>query len=194
MPHLGKGTRLRKVMGAGFSPVPAAIFNDLATWEQIPFLYTAQNRRLAAEMAQLAEEPEKLARLVAVLEDQLGHDLAFAVERGKIAANSDAATGIDLSVVERRLAVPLSAQDMRASLSGHRAALQQGVVDTLALAGLSAFQVDRVVYVGGSSLLSIVSDAVAAELPDAQPSYNEVFTAVADGLAIAAGQGGRVAS
>ena len=36
MPLLGKGTQLRKMMGPGSSPVPNAIFNDLATWEKIP--------------------------------------------------------------------------------------------------------------------------------------------------------------
>jgi hypothetical chaperone protein len=90
MPHLGKGTELRKILGPGSTPTPNAIFNDLATWEMIAFLYTPQNRRLAAEMARLAHQPEKLSRLAKVLEDELGHDLAFAVERGKIAANGGA--------------------------------------------------------------------------------------------------------
>lgn len=83
MPHLGKGTRLRKVLGPGLSPVPNAIFNDLATWEKIPFLYSAKTRGLATQMHKLALQPERLARLVTVLEEELGHDLAFAVEAGQ---------------------------------------------------------------------------------------------------------------
>ena len=169
--------------------MPYAIYNELATWEQIPFVYTPQNQRLADEMAQLAEEPAKLKRLSEVLRDHLGHDIAFAVERGKIAANSGQGDAlIDLSVIERRLATPLTAVHMRETLAEHRAKLQTGVADTLALAGLKPADVHRVVYVGGSSLLSIVADAVSAELPDAAPHYNNVFTAVADGLAIAAGR------
>lgn len=50
------------------------------------FLYTLQNRGLAAEMVRLAHQPEKQARLAKVLEDELGHDLSFAVVRGQIAA------------------------------------------------------------------------------------------------------------
>ena len=52
MPHLGKGTELRKAMGPGSSPAPNAIFNDLATWEKISFLYTPQNRRLVVLTAE----------------------------------------------------------------------------------------------------------------------------------------------
>lgn len=188
MPLLGKGTELRKTMGPGTSPTPNAIFNDLATWEKIPFLYTPQNRRLAAEMVRLAEQPDKLTRLARVLEDELGHDLAFAVERGKIAANSGAdGSAIELHQIERALAVPLSAQALNDSLARHADALAAGARETLRAAGIGAAQVERVIYVGGSSLMSMVSDRMTLEFPHAVQSFGEVFTAVADGLAIAAG-------
>ncbi|MEZ1817457.1 hypothetical protein QVM29_32375, partial [Pseudomonas aeruginosa] len=78
MPLLGRGSVLRKAMGPGTSPVPNAIYTDLATWEKIPFVNTPQNRRMVAEMVRLAEQPDAMARLSRVLEDDLGHDLAFA--------------------------------------------------------------------------------------------------------------------
>jgi len=90
MPLLGKGSMVRDVFGSGLSQTPNAIFNDLATWEMIPFLYTAKNRRMVDEMLGLAQSPDRLGRLASVLEHELGHELAFAVERGKIAANSGA--------------------------------------------------------------------------------------------------------
>lgn len=186
MPLLGKGTQLRKAIGPGLSPVPTAIFNDLATWEKIPFLYSAQNRRMAEEMAKLAEEPDKLARLVSVLVDELGHELAFAVERGKIAANTgDAQSRITLDVVERNLSASLPIELISTVLSAHAQMLHDGAEQTLSLAGLQAAQVDRVIYVGGSSLMSMVADTMKQQFPDARHSVTEVFTAVADGLALA---------
>ncbi|MEP4194754.1 MAG: Hsp70 family protein [Aliishimia sp.] len=187
MPLLGKGTELRKAIGPGASPVPSAIFNDLATWEKIPFLYTAQNRRLANDMARMAYEPDKLDRLASVLEDELGHELAFAVERGKIAANGgDQDALVKLDAIEKNLSVSLPGHVLSAVLSNHAQKLTVGVQETLQMAGLEASQVDRVVYVGGSSLMSVVSDTMKAQFPDAQHSFSEVFTAVTDGLALAA--------
>jgi hypothetical chaperone protein len=187
MPHLGKGTELRKIMGPGSSPTPNAIFNDLATWEMIPFLYTPQNRRLAAEMVRLAHQPEKLSRLAKVLEEELGHDMSFAVERGKIAANGgEEAANIFLDKIEAGLAIPLSAEALTASLAQHADALAKGARETLRIAGLEVACVDRVVYVGGSSLMSMVSQTMKAQFPQAIHAFNDVFTAVADGLAIAA--------
>ncbi|MFT5785288.1 MAG: putative chaperone protein [Ascidiaceihabitans sp.] len=190
MPLMGKGTVLRKWIGKGTSPVPHAIFNDMATWEKIPFLYTAQNRRLVAEMAQLSHEPEKLNRMAAILEDELGHELAFAVERGKIAANSgDAKSVIDLGLVERGLSAQLPTEALASVLSEYSQALHRGAQETLVLAGLEAKDVERVIYVGGSSLLTMVSDTMKAQFPDAEHSFTEVFTAVTDGLALASASG-----
>jgi hypothetical chaperone protein len=190
MPQLGKGTELRKTFGSGSTPTPNHIFNDLATWEKIAFLYTPQNRRLAADMLRLAHQPEKLARLAKVLEDELGHDISFAVERGKIAANGGAERpSILLDRIDPGLVIPLSADALTESLARHADALASGARETLRIAGLDVACVEKVVYVGGSSLMALVSETMKHQFPHAVHSYSEVFTAVADGLAIAAGDG-----
>ncbi len=187
MPQFGKGTELRKIMGPGSTPTPNFIFNELATWEMISFLYTPQNRRLAAEMARLAHQPEKLSRLAKVLDDELGHDVSFAVERGKIAANGGAErAAILLDQIEPGLAVPLSTDDLGASLGHYADALAEGARETLRIAGMDVAGVQKVVYVGGSSLMSMVSQTMKDQFPQADHAFSEVFTAVADGLAIAA--------
>ncbi|SFR41906.1 Hsp70 family protein [Litoreibacter janthinus] len=186
MPLLGKGTELRKVIGPGATPVPVAIFNDLATWEKIPFLYTAKNRRSVEEMVRLAYDPDKLSRLAAVLDEELGHDLAFAVERGKIAANSGAENSvIRLDQIERGLGVALPPEALASILAVYADTLRVGATDTLKRAGLEAGKVDRIIYVGGSSLMSMVSDTMKQTFPAATHSFTEVFTAVTDGLALA---------
>ena len=57
---------------------------------------------------------------------------------------------------------------------------------TLKDAGCRPDQVDMVVFVGGSSLLSGVRQALARRLPEARQETAEVFTAVVHGLAFAA--------
>ena len=189
MPLLGKGGALRKTMGTGTTPVPRAVFNDLATWEKIPFLYTAQTRRLIDDMLQLAIEPEKLGRLAAVLEHELGHEVAFAVEQGKIAANAgDYMSLIALNQIEKGLSAPLTADALGSVLAPYAKTLLVTAQETLDLAGLNAMQINRVVYVGGSSLMNMVTQTMKMRFPDAQHTFTEVFSAVADGLALASAQ------
>ena len=91
-----------------------------------------------------------------------------------------------LDKIETGLAIPLSAEALAASLAQHADALAKGARETLKMAGLDVACVDRVIYVGGSSLMSMVSQTMQAQFPQAVHAFNDVFTAVADGLAIAA--------
>lgn len=186
MPLLGKGTELRNAIGPGTSLMPQAIFNDLATWEKIPFLYTAQTRRQVAGMVKLSQASAKLNRLADVLEHELGHELAFAVERGKIAANAGADdASIALGAIERGLDAKLPADALNRILAPFAQTLRDAARNTLDIAGLRADQIDRVIYVGGSSMMGMVSQTMTAQFPKAGHSFSEVFTAVTDGLAIA---------
>ena len=187
MPLLGLGSLLRNAIGPGTLPAPRAIFHDLATWEKIPFLYTAKTLRDVQAMVRQAEAPERMGRLATVLENELGHDVAFAVEAGKIAANGAATADIDLSQIEPGLHAPLTSATLQEVLAPFAAQLVQGVTGALAHADCDAANIGQVIYVGGSSLMDLVTRTMRTRFPAAHHSFGEVFTGVADGLAISAG-------
>lgn len=186
MPHLGRGSHLRDSFGPETRPMPAKIFNELATWEMIPFLYAPDTRRNVAQMLQMSVAPEKLSRLAQVLDEETGHDLAFSVERGKIAANSGERTDIDLSMVARGLAAPLDQMALLQSLGRFADPLQNGAQAVLDAAGVARTDVASVVYVGGSSLMEMVGVSMRGIFPEAEHRFGEVFTGVVHGLALAA--------
>jgi hypothetical chaperone protein len=188
MQHLGYGGLLNRSLGEGQLPIPNGIYVDLATWERIPLLYAADTRRMVAEMLKLAVEPQKLARMASVLEDELGHDLAFAVERGKIAANASGARAeISMGLIEKGLSVQITEGTLNASLAPYGTQIRDAALETLVNAGISPFELQTVVYVGGSSLMGMVSREIGVLCPQARHEYGEAFTAVVDGLALATG-------
>jgi hypothetical chaperone protein len=137
-------------------------------------------------MVRMGVEPDKLSRLLSVLEHELGHELAFAVERGKISANSGGQDAvIALDQIERGLSIPLAHGALASVLAPSAIALRGAALETLRKADLDATQINRVIYVGGSSLMTMVSDAMTAQFPNAEHTYSEVFTAVTGGLALA---------
>lgn len=188
MPLLGRGAEVRNAMGQGRHTAPNAIFNDLATWQKIPFLYMPENRRMAADFAKLGVDPALFARLSTVLEMELGHDIAFAVEAGKIQLNQPdrADVGIDLRVVEPALWARLTQEAMENVLADQAAQIGTCARETLAMADIGPDRISKIVFVGGSSLLTGVADTMTALFPLATHERAEAFTAVADGLAIAA--------
>lgn len=186
MPLLGRGSLIRHAFGSDTHVAPTTIFNDLATWQKIPFLYAPDSRRLAADLLKYAAEPEKLARLVSVLGDELGHDVAFAVEAGKIGANTGGAGEIDLRVVERKLAVSLEAAQVGTILSPMTSDMAQAALTTVAQAGVEPQAVTHLVFVGGSSLMQVTRDALCEVVPQAKAHAGSALTAIVDGLGLAA--------
>ncbi|MFN3647074.1 MAG: Hsp70 family protein [Gemmobacter sp.] len=190
MPLLGLGGQLRRSLGDGLLPVPQAIYVDLSTWAMIPFLYTAETQRAVADLQRHALDPVPMRRLARVIGDHLGHDLAFAVERGKIAANSGLrGAGIDMGMVEPGLSVPVTPGSLNAALQPQRAPLEGALRETLFRAAVAPAEIDTVVLVGGSSLMALVESEARAVCPQARIERSEVFTAVADGLALATAPG-----
>ena len=188
MPLLGRGAEVRNAMGSGRHVAPNAIFNDLATWQKIPFVYTPDNRRMTSDFAKLGITPALFDRLKLVLDMELGHDIAFAVEAGKIKINRPDINnaGIDLRVIESGLWAEFSKATMGAVLADHAAQIKACAAQTLAMADIAPDRIGKVVFVGGSSLLEVIEQMMIAMFPDADLERAEAFTAVADGLAIAA--------
>lgn len=187
MPELGLGTELRREMGEGRLPVPRAPYIDLSTWAKIPFLYTAETRRAVDKMLRVAVDPVRMGRLATVLDMELGHELAFAVEDGKIAANTGQGAGrIGMEMIDPGLSVPVTARDLGTALDTARADLGEAARRTLDAAGRTPEDVARVILVGGSSLMGFVLAEMQALCPQARTIRANAFTAVVDGLALAA--------
>ncbi|WP_341232867.1 Hsp70 family protein [uncultured Sulfitobacter sp.] len=189
MPHLGMGSQIKHVFGSETHAAPHAVFTDLATWQKIPFLYTREQRRAVDDLAKYAVEPDLLNRLVKVLEDELGHDIAFAVEAGKIAANDMAATAppeIKLDILERGLRVPLPPAMMAATLNEMANSIAQVATDLVAQTDLEPKDVNKLIFVGGSSLMGVIDMAMRRAFPQAELHRGAAMTAIVDGLAIAA--------
>ncbi len=188
MPLLGYGALIGNEMGKGSHTAPRALFHDLATWEKIAFVYSPALVRDVRKWVRLSPDPVLFERLAEVLDMHLGHDIAYAVETGKISANSNHEGRVALDVVESGLSALIHHQDLRAQLANQADEISACAVETLDMAGCSPDSVDRIVYVGGSSMMSIIREGIETVLPKALPETSEVFTAVASGLALEAGR------
>ncbi len=186
MPLLGRGAPLRRVLGSGTASTPAALYNDLATWEKIPFMYTPETLRTARDLERHALDRAPFKRLVDVLEYELAHELAMLAEKSKIATNQAAGNYIaDLGMLEKGTEVSIASADLATMMSSHHSHIIGAVNQTLSLATCKPNEITDVIFVGGSSLMGFVVDALKATFPDAEFHTSAVFTAVVDGLALA---------
>jgi hypothetical chaperone protein len=187
MPLLGRGHNLKRRLPDGIIQAPAHIFGELSTWEKIPFLYDPKTVQFAEHLLRDAVEPEIFSRLVKILHLRLGHDLAFLAEETKFSYNQRAEKAVvDLSLIEPGLTTPLSINSFDDSLARFGVKIADAIIATLVAADVSVKDVERVIPVGGSSSMKIVTDAIETCLPNIQVQQGDVFTSIVDGLAIAA--------
>jgi hypothetical chaperone protein len=164
--------------------VPSGIYFDLATWHLINTCYSPLRVAEWRGMKSWFAEPRHHARLMTVLEDRLGHELAARAEGAKIAISAGADTEVDLGAIETGWRVPLSEQ---VAVDALRADLDRIVAtarDTVTLAGLRPEQVDALYFTGGSTGLRLLTDGMAAEFPAARRVSGDRFASVATGLGL----------
>ena len=164
MPLLGLGTRLVEKN----LPMPLAPYIELATWSTINFAYTRRNERELAKLAALAREPEKLARLLRVVQKRLGHRLAFAVEETKMTLSAQDSASLPLDFLEAGLAAPATRAGFDRAIEPMTERLSSTARDCIATAGLRPGDIDTVFLTGGSSRVPAVRAAIARTAPAAR--------------------------
>jgi hypothetical chaperone protein len=183
MPLLGLGTRLiEKDL-----PMPNAPYHELATWATINFAYTYRNERALAELVSLACEPEKVARLLRVVRQRLGHRLAFAVEDAKIALSAGERAEVPLAFLEAGLAITATRAGFDRAIKARIDRLHKAASDCIAEAGLKPAAIDTIFLTGGSSRVPAVRAAIARAAPSARLAGGSDLLSVALGLTQMAG-------
>jgi len=164
--------------------VPSGIYFDLATWHLINTCYAPLRVAEWRSMKSWFNDVRQHARLMTVLEERLGHELAARAEGAKIAVSGGADTTVDLGHVEPGLMLPLSE---RLAVDALRADLDRIIStahETVALAGLQASQIDALYFTGGSTGLRLLVDGMAAGFPAAARVTGDRFASVATGLGL----------
>ncbi|WP_138858262.1 Hsp70 family protein [Inhella inkyongensis] len=170
--------------------VPSGITFDLATWHLINTCYTPA--RLAEVRGRKADyaDPAQHARLLAVLELQLGHHLANQAEAGKIALGGHGPDGphsthaFDLGEIEAGLRWPFSRAQMVEALQSDVAQIARAAQECVQLAGLTPAAVDALYFTGGSTGLTHLVDAIAAAFPQARRVQGDALASVGQGLGL----------
>jgi hypothetical chaperone protein len=184
-PALGRGTRYRDEMG-GEAPVPAWIYGHLRRWHYLSFLKEASTLRLLDRVARGALEPARIERLQRVVDEDLGMGLHRAVEGAKVRLSKRDRDRVALDEIELDLAVTRTS--FEGWLADDLAAIDRVLEDVLARAGVAANDVDRVFATGGTSLVPVVRERLAARFGADKLVGGEELTSVAWGLAARARQ------
>ena len=189
-----RAVNLQKIMpvlglhgnGPGNRPVPSKIYFELATWHLINTTYTPNRVLELRMMRNMYSDHRAHQRLMNVLTQHRGHDLAARAEAAKIAVSESGATNIDLNFVEPGLQLSFVESEQQAALHDDVNRIVDTAQDTVRMAQLKADRVDAIYFTGGSTGLDFLAARLAAAFPSAQAVRGDRYASVVSGLAITA--------
>ena len=184
LPLLGYRTLRPAKKGEAPREVPSAVYFDLATWHLINTVYAPARLAELRSMKSWYVDPRHHARLMATVEERLGHALAAAAERAKIDVATQGHADVDLSALEAHLRSALQEKEAATAIEADLERIVQAALDTARQAGVTPSQVQALYFTGGSTGLTPLVDRIAACFPGAERVRGDRFASVATGLGL----------
>ena len=181
-PALGKGGSYRSV--GKVLPIPQRYYAAFARWDQLALLRASRDMKDIRSLARTAVEPEKVERLIEVLDDNHGYALYQAISRLKMDLSRDEAATFRFEAGSIRLEGSVARSEFEAWIAPELAAIEGAVDQAITQAGLRPEHIDRVFLTGGTSFVPAVRDIFHRRFDPAKIETGGEFESIASGLAL----------
>lgn len=182
-PMLGLGSQYKTEFGKVL-PVPNWLYEHLERWHYLSFLKTRKNMELLKQLQFQAREPQKLAALIDLVDQDLGYRLYQSTEAAKCALSSAASTQFHFSEAAVDIEKGLLRSDFEAWIDPELQQIAACVDRLLTTCSIAAKDVDAVFMTGGSSFVPSVRRIFERQFSHAPIRAGQEFTSVAEGLAL----------
>jgi hypothetical chaperone protein len=181
-PELGKGGEYRS-FGKSL-PIPQRYYAAFARWDQLALLRASREMRDIRALSRTALEPEKLDRMIEILDDNHGYALYRAVSALKMDLSSRDEATFSFVAGSIRIEKPVSRSQFETWIAPDLAAMEKAVDDAMERSGLATDQIDRIFLTGGTSFVPAVRDIFHRRFGAERIETGGEFESIASGLAL----------
>ncbi|MXO92661.1 Hsp70 family protein [Erythrobacter arachoides] len=184
LPLLGKGGTYRSFDKA--LEIPAGHFADFGDWSRLALM---RNRRTLAELSRLqrsATDPAAIARMVAVIEGELGYALYEAIGLVKRTLSSETQAEFVFEAPGLAIEARVERQHFERWIAADLQRIDKTVDLALEQAGLAPDDIDHVFLTGGSSQIPAVRRLFAQRFGEGRLVMGNELTSIAHGLGLMA--------
>ncbi len=184
MPQFGKGS----TYGDKNLQCPLYLFSELSEWSKINFAYTPQNHNVVQNILYTANEPEKIERLLDLLDFQEAHRLLQVVEDTKIDLTQQENVSTYFSALSEKIYFEADKKSFEEVIKNDVEKIEKSMKECLELAHLKADNINLVILTGGSCEIPYVAQTFKNLFPNAIFSEKEKLLSVGYGLTEMAGK------
>lgn len=183
-PAVGKGSTYRSMFGKELD-VPVWLFMKLRRWHHLSFLKTKQTLALLGEIARSSSQPDAIAALRDLIENDEGYRLYRSVEGTKIKLSKEETASFRFEGGGGTIEREVTRTELEGWIAEDTAAMEAAVDRALVAANVAARDVSRVFLTGGTSFVPAVRRLFERRFDGRIESGGEMIS-VASGLALMA--------
>jgi hypothetical chaperone protein len=184
-PRLGQGSQYRSAFDRVL-PVPSWLYSDLERWHYLSFLKSRRTMQMLAEIRATALEPEKIAALIHVVDQDLGYHLYRAVEQTKMDLSTQEVSRLVFHDAALAIEEPVTRVQFEHWIAAETQAIAACIDRLMERTGVSFGDVGHVFMTGGSSFVPAVRRLFEERFGAARLRSGDELTSVAKGLALRA--------
>ncbi|HEY2658888.1 MAG TPA: Hsp70 family protein [Caulobacteraceae bacterium] len=181
-PQLGKGSSYRDF--DNILPIPIRYYTAFARWDQLALLRASREMRDVRGLVRKALEPDKIRKLVEVLDGEHGYHLYQSVSRLKEALSASETARFSFHAGDVSIECDVTRGEFDIWIGKELAAIETAVDEALASAKLAPDAVDHVFLTGGSSFVPAVRRMFVERFGEAKLDSGAELESIAAGLAL----------
>ena len=185
-PELGKGSSYRDF--DNILPAPNRYYATFARWDQLALMRASRDMRDIRGLVHKSLEPAKMARLVELLDENLGYRLYQSVSWLKEALSGAEAADFSFQAETFAIEKRVERAQFEDWIGRELAAIEGAVTEALAGADLGPEGVDRVFLTGGSSFVPAVRRMFEERFGAGKIATGAELESIASGLALMGGE------
>lgn len=167
-------------------PIPVHIFRTICSWEKLSMLRRVDTQNSLKTFHHTTNEKEKIARLLTLINKNLGFAIIKAVEAAKIKLSDQESAMIRYTEENIDIDRQVEALDMPDMLQTQVTKLEARVIQFMESINMSFDDIDVVFMTGGSSLVHPVRSMMTQHFGQDKIQEGDAFKSVAYGLAASA--------
>ncbi|MCR9060755.1 MAG: Hsp70 family protein, partial [Rhodobacteraceae bacterium] len=182
LPKLGKGSAYQS-MGKVLE-IPPNLFSNFARWHMLSIFKTSDDFKEMKKLLRWCLEPDKIEMFIELVDEDQGYPLYKSVSETKARLSSDDEAEFSFAPLGADFRAMVSRQEFEGWIAADLAKMDKALDATLAKAGLSENDIDRVFMTGGTSFVPAVRRQFANRFGTEKISGGNELTSVANGLAL----------
>ena len=164
--------------------VPKSYYTKFERWHHLSMLRNPRTLRDIKDIKRTSEQPDALAGLLHIIEDELGFHLYQAVNRTKLALSQDSSARFEFFHPPVEIVRDIKRSDFDAWIEEDLQAIERAMSSALTNADADETTVTKVFMTGGTSLVPAVRRVFEQRFGAERLVHGDEFSSVAAGLAL----------